>query len=297
MSRIVLYLMNKKGLEALKKVIDRYSSEIIEYVVLSKDSSVEKDYYNELLELCMSNRIKTFNKKDAVEIFTGYKFAIGWRWIIEDYSKLIVLHDSILPKYRGFSPLVNMLINGEEEIGVTTLFADKDYDKGSIIVQKKMKIQYPIKISEAIELISILYQETICGVIDRIINSEAIEGVVQNEAEATYSVWRDANDYFIDWRKDSVYIKRSIDALSFPYNGARTQINDEIIIVDDAEIVEDVVIENRHVGKVIFFQEGYPVVICGKGLLKITKARSGAEVFDLSKMKFRTRFGGEYDRF
>lgn len=292
MPRIVLYLMNKKGLEVLKKVLDIYSTEIIEYVVLSKDSAVEEDYYNDLLELCTVNGIKYFNKNDDLAQFEGYKFAIGWRWIISDYKKLIVFHDSILPKYRGFSPLVNMLINGEQEIGVTSLFADQEYDKGAIISQKKTKINYPIKIQEAIELVSKLYQNVICEVIDKIVNNEIIEGVPQIEADATYSIWRDEDDYLIDWSKDSTYIKRSIDALGFPYNGARTKINGEYVIVDDSELVEDVVIENRDHGKVIFLQSGFPVVVCGKGLLKITRARSMNGEFSLSKMSFRTRFGG-----
>lgn len=292
MHKIVLYLMNEKGLEVLKKVVNVYSTDIIEYVVLSKDSAVEEDYYEELLELCMANGIKYFNKNDDLAKFEGYKFAIGWRWIISDYKKLIVFHDSILPKYRGFSPLVNMLINGEEEIGVTALFANQEYDKGPIIAQTKAKISYPIKIQEAIALISKLYQNVICEVMDKIVNSEIIEGIPQKEGDATYSVWRDEDDYLIDWSKNSTYIKRSIDALGFPYNGAKTKINGEYVVVVEAELVEDVVIENRVPGKVIFFESGFPVVICGKGLLKITKIRNMNGEFSLTKMKFRTRFGG-----
>lgn len=292
MPRFVFFLMNKKGLEVLTRIVEKYSSKIIKYVVLSEDAAVEKDYYSELIQLCNEHSIKYFNRSEEIPVFSGYKFSIGWRWIINDYKNLIVMHDSILPKYRGFSPLVNTLINGEKEIGVTALFADKDYDRGPIILQKKAKIQYPIKISKAIERISMLYQDAISEVIDSILNNDIIEGTEQNENEATYSVWRDADDYFIDWRRDSSYIKRSIDALGFPYNGARTKINEEIIIIDDADVIDDVVIENRHVGKIIFFKEEYPVVICGEGLLKITKARIEEKVLDLSQMKFRTRFGG-----
>lgn len=292
MPRIVLYVMNQKGLEVLINVLNKHSSEIIEYVVLSEDTAVEKDYYSEIVTLCNENCIKYFNRKEEIPNFNGYKFAIGWRWIIKDYSNLIVLHDSILPKYRGFSPLVNMLLNGEREIGVTALFAEKGYDRGPIILQKKYKIQYPIKIAKAIQLVSLLYQETILEIIDKVLNGKVIEGVLQNEAEATYSVWRDEVDYYIDWSKDSNYIKRSIDALGFPYNGARTMLRDECIIIDEAQVMEDVVIENRDVGKIIFFEEGYPVVICGQGLLKITKARINEKSLNLSTIRFRTRLGG-----
>lgn len=292
MPKIVLYLMNQKGFEVLRNVVEKYTSNIIEYVVLSEDDAVEKDYYDELVGVCNNYCIKYYRRKEIISTFDGFKFAIGWRWIIKDYKNLIVLHDSILPKYRGFSPLVNMLINGEDKIGVTALFADHDYDKGPIILQEKTEIRYPIKISKAIDLISSLYQRATCKVIDRILNNDIIDAIEQNENEATYSVWRDSDDYFIDWKKDSAFIKRSIDALGFPYSGAKTKVNDEILIIDDAELVDDVVVENRDVGKIIFFKERYPVVICGEGLLKITKARIDDEDINLYKIKFRTRFGG-----
>ena len=70
--------------------------------------------------------------------FLGFKFAIGWKWIIDNTSQLIVLHDSLLPKYRGFSPLVNSLINGDTLTGVTALFASSEYDKGEIIEQAQI---------------------------------------------------------------------------------------------------------------------------------------------------------------
>ncbi|MEF1295856.1 methionyl-tRNA formyltransferase, partial [Vibrio parahaemolyticus] len=58
-------------------------------------------------------------------------------------------------------------------------------------------------------------------------------------------------------------------------------------------VVQDVVCEHRHVGKVIFVENGCPVVICGKGLLKITKAvvKEENQVRDFLPInKFRMKF-------
>jgi methionyl-tRNA formyltransferase len=55
----------------------------------------------------------------------------------------------------------------------------------------------------------------------------------------------------------------------------------------------DVIIENRAVGKVIFMDNGSPVVVCGQGLLKILKlTEDGAEYNVLPLSRFRTRIGG-----
>ena len=46
--------------------------------------------------------------------------AIGWRRLISGIEgRLIVLHVSLLPKYREFAPTVAQLLAGESEIGVT----------------------------------------------------------------------------------------------------------------------------------------------------------------------------------
>ena len=44
--------------------------------------------------------------------------------MIKNSENLIVFHDSLLPKYRGFAPLVSQLINGEEYLGVTAIFTN-----------------------------------------------------------------------------------------------------------------------------------------------------------------------------
>ena len=290
MKRVVFYLMNEKGLHVLMSFVEKFSGEKIEYVVLSEDKSVQKDYYDELTSLCNKHSILYFNRKDNIPKFEGYKFAIGWRWIIDDTSNLIVLHDSILPKYRGFSPLVNMMINGEDEIGVTALFASNEYDKGQIIKQEKVNITYPIKIQEAIQRISPLYSKLVNYISDLIFDSKEIIGIPQDEKSATYSLWRDEQDYFIDWNCDSTYIRRKVDAVGYPYGGARTYLNNEIVIVEEVEEYGDLNIENRDVGKVIFVEHGYPVIVCGEGLLKVTKASdiNGDSILPLKS--FRIRF-------
>jgi methionyl-tRNA formyltransferase len=118
--------------------------------------------------------------------------------------------------------------------------------------------------------------------------------IPQNEVEATYSIWRDNDDYLIDWNKSADEIKRLIDAVGSPYLGARTLTSrGEEVKILKAEIVEDVICELRHVGKVIFINNGLPTVICGEGLLRITEAYrlvSAAEESYLPMKSFRIKF-------
>lgn len=296
MNKVVFYLMGEKGYNVLLDFINMFDSSYIKFLVLSEDNNIKKDYFIELCDLCKKNDIEYYIRGEKIPIHQGFKFAISWRWLIPDSQKLIVLHDSILPRYRGFAPLVNMLINGEEYIGVTALFATEKYDNGKIIDKKKIKIEYPIKIQEAIIKIKPLYSQLVNEISSKIFENSKIESSVQNEDEASYSLWRDQKDYLIDWNNSSSFIKRFVDAVGYPYNGACSYVNNLKIIITDVEEVKEVKIENRDVGKVIFTENGFPVVVCGHGLLIIKMAYEEKSRNSFLPLKnFRSRFGGRND--
>ena len=89
-------------------------------------------------------------------------------------KRTIVLHDSLLPKYRGFSPLVNSLINGERELGVTAFIATTGYDEGPVLAQEKIMIDYPLTILEAMEKITPLYYKIITLLYKKIVENNLV---------------------------------------------------------------------------------------------------------------------------
>lgn len=292
MKKLTLFLMSQKGHDALAHFIALFGSEPVSFVVGSTDPNIQHDYYEEIKELCKKHSVKFFDRKEKFNVDTAYTIAISWRWLIPlGQSKLIVMHDSLLPRYRGFAPLVNCLVNGEKKIGVTALFASEEYDKGDIIAQQSANISYPIKINEAIDIASVCYQKLVEKVGRKIVSGKSLQAKKQNEAEASYSLWLNEDDYDIDWNRPAKDIKRFIDAVGFPYNGAATYMDGKKLRVMDAEVIPDLAIENRKPGKVIFIQQDKPVIVCGKGLLKIlslTEDGSTQEILPLKR--FRVRF-------
>lgn len=284
--------MTNKGCEVLNALIKNNLVDFVDKIIVGIDNDVINDYSNEIIEICKLNQIPFFLSNQIFQINSSYALAISWRWIINiENLKLIILHDSLLPKYRGFAPLVNSLINKEQTIGVTALFASDEYDKGAVILQRQSSIIYPIKIHEAIAKVSILYSEIVVDIFKKLSLNIQIESFYQNEVDATYSLWRDSEDYFINWNNSSSKIKRFIDAVGFPYQGAKCFINDEIVLIQSASVIDDLIIENRDVGKVIFIQQNKPVIVCGKGLLKIEEAIFKNSKNSILPLKnFRTRF-------
>lgn len=294
MRKIAFYIMNSKGYHVLQNFIDKFGSSSIEYIKCSEDKNIQKDFFKEIKELAKKENIKFFNRLEGIttieQEFSGFKFAIGWRWLIKDEKNLIVFHDSLLPKFRGFAPLVNCLLNNERIGGVTALYANNEYDRGDIIAQKSFEITYPMKISEAIARAEPIYFELVDEIFTKIQKSEKIKTSQQDDSKATYSLWLDSEDYFIDWSWSAKKIKRFVDAVGYPYDNAKAYLNDKIVTLMDVEIVEDVVIEHRtrHIGKVIFIKKNVPVIVCVNGLIKLTDIRDN----DKNKISitFRSRF-------
>lgn len=288
---VTLYLMTQKGFAVLQEIVGHDLHALVAEVIIGKDKNVSHDFSDEIEELCKQNDIVYHYRKSALVISSTYAIAISWRWLIPtDTINLIVLHDSLLPKYRGFAPLVNQLINREHYIGVTALFASENYDEGDIIAQKKVPVTYPIKIQSAIETIAPLYGSIVCELLEKMNSTQLITATKQDNNEATYSLWRDEKDYWIDWKKSADYIQRLVDAVGFPYKGAHSWMDEQKIIIEKANSIEDVRIENRDVGKVIFLRDKKPVVVCGTGLLQIEEAHyleNKESIFPLKKFRIR----------
>ncbi|MCB0754118.1 MAG: methionyl-tRNA formyltransferase [Flavobacteriales bacterium] len=294
-SNLILYLLGNKGLRVLEALIDAGFTPAIKAVIFAPDKAVRKDYSEEITALCLLNNIPVWSRTslEASSLKSEYAMAIGWRWIIDktQHHRVIVFHDSLLPKYRGFAPLVSQLINGETTIGVTVLFAVDEYDKGPIISQRSVDIKYPIKVDSAIKAIIPLYQEQALTVLENITDNIPLVGLDQDESQASYSVWRDDKDLQIDWGLSGQVIRRLVDATGFPFNGAYTMLDGRRIELMEVEEVEDLHLEFRHVGKTIRFDDEMPVIICGSGMLKVVSARWYDSKENIAKWpRFRMRF-------
>ncbi|HAV14688.1 MAG TPA: methionyl-tRNA formyltransferase [Opitutae bacterium] len=291
MEKLTLFLMTRKGLSVLRALLPEYR-DLITAVVTSRDTSILDDCYDEIVALCDETGIQCYNRSDYSTVESGYALAISWRWLIPASSmRLIVVHDSLLPKYRGFNPLVTALINGDSEIGATALWAAEEYDRGDIIRQESRAISYPIRITDAIEVMSDIYVCLVLEIAAILIDGGTLGSTAQDESAASYSLWRDDDDYCIDWSLPSDRLKRQIDAQGYPYLGSSALIDGKRVRIISAECVEDVRIANRSSGKVIFVVKGRPVVVCGQGLLKVLEVVCDeTNESALPLPRYRTRF-------
>jgi methionyl-tRNA formyltransferase len=289
--KLLVFSLGIKGLSVVKGLFESAAEPSI-FCVIGQDSAIADDYSAKLVAYCDTNSIDySFRGFDYSAADYDFVFAVGWRWIIRDVEEgqLIVFHDSLLPRYRGFAPLVNALLNRERVIGVSALFGASEYDCGNIIGQICMDVSYPTSIGSELGRISNLYSELAVSVLSELAKGGVV-GVPQDERAATYSLWRDDRDYKINWGDAASEIEHFINCVGSPYLGAASELNGEVVRIVRARVVEDVKIENRSPGKVIFARDGLPVVVCGKGLLMIEDARDCEGGSLLPLKSFRSRF-------
>jgi methionyl-tRNA formyltransferase len=268
-SAFAICAVGLKGAEYLDKLIAGNCAP--ERVFSYRQADDVSNSIDKITALCRSKRIDFC--ESLMPNYAGDKplFFVGWQHLIrEPGNNFVILHDSLLPKFRGFAPTVNALIKGEKRIGVTAFRPDRNYDTGPIIGQMGVDVTYPIRIEQALREQAALMAHLTMDIL-RSYRSGQCTAVAQDNAASTYSIWRDEQDYHIDWKTPAAEIRRLVDAVSYPYPGAKTRINDQTLVVDEATEVEDVVFELRHAGKVCRLEESKPVVICGRGLLRLDK--------------------------
>ncbi len=291
--QLILFAMNEKGLAVLETVLDEFPT-LLRAVIGAHDRSLTRDYYDEIAAHCRRHDVPFYDRQNAPPIDTPYAIAVGWRWLIDAPNCcLIIFHDSLLPRYRGFNPLVTALIKGDTEIGVTALLATNRFDQGEIVARRSRPIRYPIKIQQAIDEIRHDYQGLMRDIAGTLNASRPLVGTPQDESQASYSLWRDEEDYLIDWSAPAAEVRRFIDAVGTPYKGAASYVDGRLVRILDAEEVDDVSIANRTAGKVLFMEDRRPIVVCGSGLLKINEIildKTGQSFLPLPR--FRVRFHG-----
>src|ERR1035437_3746431 len=102
----------------------------------AEENAVEYIEPNRLKDETFLKKIKNYN----LFIVASYGKIIPQIVIDIPKYKVLNIHPSLLPKYRGPSPLQEQILNDEKEVGVSIMLIDEQVDHGAIIAQKKVEI-------------------------------------------------------------------------------------------------------------------------------------------------------------
>lgn len=187
------------------------------------------------------------------------------------------LHTSILPKYRGASPIQAAIASGDAKSGVSFMQVVKEMDAGPVLDVEKVDIE---RLDTALDLESKLSQACI-PLLERCLPTVfagRANPSVQNEAEASYVRKLTKEDGAIDFRKSAAEVSRRINGL-FPWPGAGFAFGESTIKVGLADFENEAV--EGATGRVIGLDPKGLAVACGSGVLFLKRLqRPGGKMLD-----------------
>lgn len=177
--------------------------------------------------------------------------------------KSVNIHASLLPKYKGASPIRQVILEGEEYTGLTSIYMDEKVDTGQIILQQKIKI-------DERETFSTLYNKFLKEIPE--FTLKTIEAILNNrpsisqENICSYTNKVKSNDSIIDWNKSCIEIDRLIRAFANT-PGASCTLRDRKFKIFKSEVI-DIFHENKP-GNLIRIDKNFIRIACGKGYIDI----------------------------
>ncbi len=161
----------------------------------------------------------------------NYLYIVNKQIINHPKRNAINLHGSILPKYRGRTPHVWAIINGEKETGITAHLLEEGCDTGDIVLQEIIDITPDLTGADILEIFKTKYPLIILKILDQL-QEDKITRIVQDDKNATYFGKRNPQDGKIiwDWQKERIH--NWVRAQAYPYPGAFTTFRGEKIIID-----------------------------------------------------------------
>ena len=196
----------------------------------------------------------------------------------------INVHGSLLPKYRGGSPIQTAIISGEEETGITIMYMASKMDAGDIICQKSIPILPEDDNGSMFEKLSVLGRELLLESLPSIFNGTN-DRRIQDESKVTYAYNISHEQQFIDWNKSSNEIINLIRGLS-PSPTALTSIGGTIVKIFKAKKVSDEILGKP--GEIIKINK--ELLVCTKdGVISILELQQSGK----NKMDAKSFLNGQ----
>lgn len=154
-----------------------------------------KDNIDNIIE-----KVKKINPDLSIMVDFGFIIPESLLNIFED--KIINIHYSLLPKYRGASPIQFAILNGDKVTGITYQRVDKEMDKGVILRQVEYKIQGNETTHTLLEQLLDLNVKDLSTFIE-LYETKKLEESIQLESKAIYTTSPTHPDRYTIFKEDA----------------------------------------------------------------------------------------------
>lgn len=187
----------------------------------------------------------------------------------------INIHTSLLPKWRGASPIQHALLNNEKETGITLIKMNEKLDEGDIVYSKKIFIYDFDNYQTILDKLTSLASSNLINVLENLILNK-INLLKQDNTKATYCFKIKKEDTYIKFDNSAETVLGKIKAYS-PKPGAKCFIKGEQVKILEAK-VENKNIKYENYSEVL---DNRLLVSCKIGSIRLTKIqRPGKNIMD-----------------
>jgi len=183
----------------------------------------------------------------------------------------INIHPSLLPVYRGMSPVPSAILNGDEFTGVSIMLLDKGVDTGPVLERAQIPVAAQDNTGLLMEKLSRLGAQLLLDTLPRWFN-KTITPQSQNNANATYTKTLTKEAGKIDWNLSAMELWRRVRAYQ-PWPGCYTQWQGkQLKIIEAIPLIGD---GNVEAGKVVAVKHESAAfgIRCGDGILGVIKVQ------------------------
>ena len=182
----------------------------------------------------------------------------------------INVHGSLLPEYRGASPIQRAVIDGKKITGVTTMYMDKGLDTGDMLLTKEYEIGENTNTGEAFDDLAKIGAELLLETLKGL-EEGTITPTPQDHDKATYAekIFKDECAVSFDEMKETVHNK--IRGL-YPFPGAFCYHNGKMLKLCESRLYKSDV-KDAKVGEVIELSKDGILVKCREGAVLLTKVK------------------------
>jgi len=186
------------------------------------------------------------------------------------------IHASLLPRWRGASPIQRAIWEGDKYSGITIMQMDEGLDTGPMIDHAYLQLSDETTTASLQDDLAKMGGELIVKILDKLAKDGGLKSTPQDEGKATYAHLLKKEDGKIDWQKDAASIDRQIRALN-PWPGTWTESGERRFKILSAHKTKQTTKEKP--GTII---DRLGDVACGKGtVLKILKLQpDGKQAMD-----------------
>ena len=272
----------------------RLQASPVKQIALSHDIPVEQPE-----RLKSEDTLKTFRRYEPdVIVVAAYGRLIPSELLHLPPYGCLNIHPSLLPRFRGSSPVAGAILNGDDTTGVSIMLLDEGMDTGPILTQTKVPVSLDDTAGSLTDILARKGAQLLVETLPQWLEGSSIHPQPQGYGLATYTKPLTREDGKLNWHLSAIDLWRQVRAYN-PWPGSYTAWQGKRLKINEALPLD--LMPDSEPGRVVALPENEKAstgVVTGNGILGIVNIQiEGKRVMSIDEFVqgYRTFIGSLLD--